>query len=77
MKTTAKTIMASGRLIDAMAMRDSTLKVLGLSTGGAIGAFVLPLALAAGESIPAALVIIAFGAGLALELRAVADELPE
>jgi len=61
----------------AMAMRGSTLKVLGLSTGAAVGAFILPLALAAGESIPAALVMIVFGTGLTLELRAVADDLPE
>jgi len=59
-----------------MAIRGSTLRVLGLSAGGAVGAFFLPLVLAAGESIPAALVMIAFATGLALELRAVADELP-
>ena len=77
MRTTAKTIMAAKAPFDAMAMRASTLKVIGLSTGGAVVAFALPLALAAGASIPAALVVIAFGTGLALELRAVADDLPE
>jgi len=69
--------MVDGAPFEAMAMRGSTLKVLGLSTGAAVGAFVVPLALAAGDSIPAALVMIAFGTGLALELRAVADEFPE